>query len=140
MKFSYLGRPIINKITGKAVGLQRERTDTVVRGLLQAIPELIAASVVDIKSGRTLSAFTSTSSFDPYKTNMYNVEVIGKTYKSLANSWLSNQDLDDIIIVLDHQFHCIRTMNHGQWYCYLVVGKAETNLAIVKDIMRKHTR
>jgi hypothetical protein len=140
MRIPYLNRPTVNKITGKAIGTQRDRADGVIKAMLREIPELIAITIVEVRSGRTLSAYTSTKAFDPYKASGPNVQLVNSTFKNLMTPGLTGQALDDITVVLNNQLHCLRPMNDNQWYCYLAVGKAETNLAIVKDIMRRCTR
>ena len=140
MNIPYLDRITVNKITGKAVGLQREQTDSIIKAIRQEIPELIAVAVIDIKSGRTLSALTTTKAFDPYKATTPNVQFVKKTYENLTLPWLAGQALENITIVLDNQLHCLRPFNGGLWYCYLVVSSRDTNLAMAKDILRKCAR
>ncbi|OUJ75638.1 hypothetical protein BXP70_04385 [Hymenobacter crusticola] len=100
------------------------------------MPELLAFFVVDIKSGRMLVSYTSQANFDPYKLTAYNTKAIKELQKALNTSWLSDQQMNDLAIVLEDQFHIIRLMADKRRYCYLAVKSSDTNMAIAREIMR----
>ncbi|KAA9331651.1 hypothetical protein F0P96_15575 [Hymenobacter busanensis] len=137
MRFPFQHKPVVKKIVGDAVGMDRYKADSVIKGLLEELPELIAASVVDVKSNKTLSAYTALVSFDPYKLSTRNAELIRRTQKNLTAPWLAGQELGDMVVVLDEQLHCLRTTANGRWLCYVAVRLADTNMALVRDVMRR---
>jgi hypothetical protein len=140
MRLPFLHKPVVKKITGDALGIDRYKADTVINNLLRELPELIAAAVVDVSSGKTLAAYTTTTSFDPYKISTRNAELMRQTQKTLTSPWLVGQQLNDFIVVLDEQLHCMRTTPDGQWLCYVAVWLADTNMALVRDVMRRSTK
>ncbi|OON67989.1 hypothetical protein B0919_15085 [Hymenobacter sp. CRA2] len=127
----------MKKITGDALGIERHKADTVINSLLRELPELVAAAVVDVKSSKTLAAYTAQVSFDPYKLSIRNAELIRQTQKNLTSPWLAGQQLNDLVVILDEQLHCLRTTANGQWLCYVAVHLADTNMAMVRDVMRR---
>ncbi|GAB2969498.1 hypothetical protein GCM10027048_45440 [Hymenobacter coalescens] len=137
MRLPFLHKPVVKKITGDAFGLDRYKAETVIKNLLKELPELVAAAVVDVKSSKTMAAYTSVVSFDPYKISNRNAELVRQTQKALTAPWLSGQQLNDLIVVLDEQLHCLRTTDDGQRLCYVAVRLADTNMALVRDVMRR---
>ncbi|WP_086592806.1 hypothetical protein [Hymenobacter crusticola] len=136
MKIPFLTKPSIKKVTGEAFGTERAQLTTLVNEFLQELPELLAFFVVDIKSGRMLVSYTSQANFDPYKLTAYNTKAIKELQKALNTSWLSDQQMNDLAIVLEDQFHIIRLMADKRRYCYLAVKSSDTNMAIAREIMR----
>jgi hypothetical protein len=137
MRLPFLHKPVVKKITGDALGIERHKADTVINALLRELPELVAAAVVDVKTNKTLAAYTAQVSFDPYKISSRNAELIRQTQKQLTRPWLAGQQLNEVIVVLDEQLHCLRTTAEGQWLCYVAVRTADTNMALVRDVMRR---
>jgi len=139
MKIPFLTKPTIKKVTGEAFGTERAQLATLVDKFLQELPELIALSVVEIKSSRMLAAYTSQVNFDPYKLTTPNTKVVKELQKALTTSWLINQEINDLAIVLEDQFHIIRLMADKRRYCYLAVRISDTNMAIAREVMRTLT-
>ncbi|WP_133257022.1 hypothetical protein [Hymenobacter edaphi] len=139
MRLPFLHKTVVKKITGDALGIERYKADAVINNLLRDLPELVAAAVVDIQSKKTLAAYTTVASFDPYKISSRNAELISQTQKNLTAPWLAGQQLNDLVIVLDEQLHCLRTTPDGQRLCYVAVRLADTNMALVRDVMRRHS-
>ncbi|WP_324675785.1 hypothetical protein [Hymenobacter sp. GOD-10R] len=136
MKIPFLTKPAIKKVTGEAFGTERAQLTTLVNEFLQELPELLTFSVVDIKSARVLVAYTSQANFDPYKLATHNTKVVKEFQKALTASWLGDQQMNDLAIVLEDQFHIIRLMPDRRRYCHLAVKSSDTNMAIAREIMR----
>jgi hypothetical protein len=137
MRLPFLHKPVVKKITGDALGIDRHKADSIIKHLIQALPELVAAAVVDVKSAKTLAAYTSLASFDPYKISGRNADMMRQVQKMLAASWVAGQQLNDLLFVLDEQLHCLRTTADGQWLYYIAVRQADTNMALLRDVMRR---
>ncbi|WP_400193551.1 hypothetical protein [Hymenobacter sp. B81] len=127
----------MRRITGDAVGLDRYKADSFINNLLKELPELVAAAVVEVKTSKTMAAYTSLASFDPYKISSRNAELLRQTQKALNAPWLAGQRLNDLVVVLDEQLHCLRTTADGLRLCYVAVRLADTNMALVRDVMRR---
>ena len=136
MKIPFLSKPTIKKVTGEAFGTERAQLTTLVNKFLQELPELIALAIVEIKSGRTLAAYTSQANFDPQKITAPNTKVVRELQKALTTPWLASQQINDLAIVLEDQFHILRLMGDKRRSCYLAVKISDTNMAIALDIMR----
>ncbi|GAB2770113.1 hypothetical protein HNQ93_000433 [Hymenobacter luteus] len=137
MRLPFLHKVAVKKITGDATGPEREQAETIIRSVLGELPELIAAAVVDISSGKTLVAYTTQSSFDLYKISSRNAELIRTTHRMLLAPWLENQQLTDLVVLLEDQLHCLRTTANQRWLCYVAVRSADTNMALVREVMRR---
>lgn len=139
MRLPFLHKLYVKKITGDASGVERERAETIVSAILRELPELIGVSVVDIRTGKTLAAYTALASFDPYKVSSRNVELIRQTLRMLTAPWLADQQLTDFNVLLEDQLHCLRLTASNQWLCYLAVRTADANMALVREVMRRCT-
>ncbi|RTQ49276.1 hypothetical protein EJV47_14135 [Hymenobacter gummosus] len=137
MRLPFLHKPVVKKITGDALGIDRHKADSVIKQLIQALPELVAAAVVDIKSAKTMAAYTSLVNFDPYKISGRNAELMRQVQKITTTPWVAGQQLNDLLFVLDEQLHALRTTSDGQWLCYVAVRQADTNMALLRDALRR---
>ncbi|MBX0291124.1 hypothetical protein K3G63_11770 [Hymenobacter sp. HSC-4F20] len=139
MRLPFLHKLYVKKITGDASGAEREQAETILSAILRELPELIGVSVVDIRSGKTLAAYTAVASFDPYKVSSRNVELIRQTLRMLTAPWLAGQHLTDFNVLLDDQLHCMRLTANHQWLCYVAVRIGDANMALVREVMRRCT-
>ncbi|WP_426493129.1 hypothetical protein [Hymenobacter sp. 102] len=98
---------------------------------------MLTTAVVEVQSGKTLVAYTATADLDPYKLNSRYAGFIRQTRQFLTQPWLSNQQFTDLVFLLDDHLHCLRTTSAGHWLYYVVVRSADTNLALVREIMRR---
>ncbi|UYZ57987.1 hypothetical protein [Hymenobacter latericus] len=137
MRFPFLHKTVVKKITGDALGIDRYKADAVINALLLDLPELVAAAVVQVPANKTLAAYTSTSQFDPYKISGRNAELVRQMQRMLAAPWLAGQQLADVLVVLDEQLHCLRLAADGQWLCYAAVRSADTNMAVLREVLRR---
>ena len=94
-----------------------------------------AVTVVEIESGMTLGQW-SDGSLDPEVASAYNVEVVKAKLKAIDALGLSD-NIDDILITLDSQFHIINCTNSGSHMIYLAADKKKGNLAILRNIVKK---
>lgn len=137
MRLPFLHKVAVKKIMGDATGPERQQAEAIVRSVLGELPELIATAVVDVGSGKTLAAYTTLSSFDPYKISSRNAELIRTTHRMLSAPWLGSQQLTDLVVLLEDQLHCLRTTPGHQWLCYVAVRSADANMALVREVMRR---
>lgn len=137
MRLPFLHKPVVKKITGDALGIDRHKADSIIKHLIQALPELVATAVVDVRSAKTLAAYTSLVSFDPYKISSRNAEMMRQVQKLLAAPWMPGQQLNDLVFLFDEQMYCFRTTPDGQWLYYVAVRQADSNMALVRDVMRR---
>lgn len=97
----------------------------------------IAASVVDLESGMTLSARSNRSDFDLAVASAYNSELVKQKLKIMKALGLKTT-LEDMLLTLGDQLHLIKIFEGGTTFLYLAADRASTNLAIVRNSVNKH--
>ena len=97
----------------------------------------IAASVVDLESGMTLTAKSLRSDFDLAVASAYNSELVKQKLKIMKSLGLKTT-LEDILLTLGDQIHLIKIFPGGHTFLYLAAERASTNLAIVRNSVNKH--
>ncbi|WP_226270112.1 hypothetical protein [Hymenobacter pini] len=127
----------MKKITGDASGVERQRAEALLMTVRRELPELLVTAVVEVQSGKTMAAYTATADLDPYKLNSRYAGLIRQTRQFLTQPWLPNQHLTDLVFLLDDHLHCLRTTSGGHWLYYVVVRSVDTNMALVREVMRR---
>ena len=102
---------------------------------LKAVNGVHAVSVVEISSGMTLGAF-SDGNLDPEVASAYNVEVVKAKMQAIEALGL-DENIDDILITLSSQYHLINCTENGQHMVYLAANKEKSNLALLRNAIRK---
>ncbi|HET7436583.1 MAG TPA: hypothetical protein VFN10_17880 [Thermoanaerobaculia bacterium] len=97
----------------------------------------IAASVVDLESGMTLTAKSLRSDFDLAVASAYNSELVKQKLKIMKSLGLKTH-LEDILLTLGDQIHLIKIFPGGHTFLYLAAERANTNLAIVRNSVNKN--
>lgn len=110
----------------------------VVQGLIADLPGLIAVAVVDTGTGMTLASHSNSDQFDPDMAAAYNTQVVKQNLQAMKTVPLSNGKLEDIIITVADQYHLIELLAEGELFVYLVVNSLDTNLAIARQLVRRH--
>lgn len=139
MRIPFLTPVVVKKITGDAVGATRSSAETLIQSLLRELPELVAVAIIDTASSKMVAAYTSTPKFDPYKLTARSTDLFRGLQRMLSAPWLQGQQVTDMVLVLDEQLHCLRPMGQGRQIGYLVVRLADTNMSLVRDVLRRHT-
>jgi hypothetical protein len=101
------------------------------------IPGFIAASLVDLESGMTLGARTARTDFDLTAASAYNSEMVKQKLKIMKALNLRTT-LEDILLTLGDQIHLIKLVTPSS-FVYLAADRATTNLAIVRNVVNKHS-
>ena len=138
MRIPFLNQLVVKKITGDAVGATRSSAETLIQQLLRELPELVAVAVIDTASSKMVAAYTATAKFDPYKLTARSTDLFRGLQRMLSTPWLQGQQVNDLVVVLDEQLHCLRPMAQGRLISYLVVQLADTNMSLARDILRRH--
>ncbi|WP_245882917.1 hypothetical protein [Hymenobacter chitinivorans] len=120
-----------------AVAQQAEpKASRVIQGLVQALPGLLAAAVVQTDSGNTLAQHSATDQLNPATAAAYNAEVVRQKQKAMAALQLSGETIDDILISLSTQLHLIKLSADGRQFIYLVANARDTNLGLAREALR----
>ena len=97
----------------------------------------IAASVVDLESGMTLTTRSARSDFDLAVASAYNSELVKQKLKIVKALGLKTT-LEDILLTLGDQIHLIKIFPGGHTFLYLAADRASTNLAIVRNSVNRN--
>jgi predicted regulator of Ras-like GTPase activity (Roadblock/LC7/MglB family) len=97
----------------------------------------IAASVVDLESGMTLTARSTRADFDLAVASAYNSELVKQKIKIMKALGLKTI-LEDMLLTLGDQIHLIKMFPGGHTFLYLAADRSSTNLAIVRNSVNRH--
>lgn len=100
------------------------------------IPGYIAASLVDLESGMTLGLKSARPDFDLAAASAYNSEMVKQKMK-IMKALNIRTHLEDMLITLGDQIHVIKMINPTT-FIYLAVDRAQSNLAIARNVLAKH--
>ena len=100
-------------------------------------PGYIAASLVDLESGMTLGLKSLRQDFDLAAASAYNSEMVKQKLKIMKALNLRTH-LEDMLITLGDQIHVIRMIGTTS-FIYLCVDRSQSNLAIVRNVLGKHS-
>jgi len=138
MRIPFLQKVAVRKITSDASGAAREQATALLESLLQELPELLLATVVDLPSGRLLAAYTKQAQSDPYKITASTVATARQLARIANQPGLAGQELQDIVLVLENQLYVLRLTANQPWSCLLLVNVHDTNLALAREVLRQH--
>jgi len=100
------------------------------------IPGYMAAALVDLESGMTLGLKSVRPDFDLAAASAYNSEMVKQKLKIMRALNLKTT-LEDMLITLGDQIHVIKMVG-ATTFIYLCVDRAQSNLAIVRNVLGKH--
>ncbi len=113
-------------------------TNEVFETISAEIPGFIAASLVDIDSGMTLAVKSTRPDFDLAVASAYNSELVKQKLKIMKALNLKT-NLEDMILTLGDQIHFIKVLS-PTLFVYLAAERANSNIAIVRTVVNKHSQ
>ncbi len=105
--------------------------------ILDSIPGSLAISIAEIESGMCLASKSKDASLEPELAAAYNAEVVKQKIKAKTALGLANQEIEDILITLTGQYHVLTVMPGNTYFVYIATTR-ESNLAIIRSVMRKN--
>jgi hypothetical protein len=102
------------------------------------IPGFIGASLVDLDSGMTLAVKSVRPEFDLGVASAYNSELVKQKLKIMKALNLKTT-LEDMILTLGDQIHFIKVLS-PTLFIYLAADRATSNIAIVRNVVAKHSK
>lgn len=139
MRIPFLQRVTVKKITGDTTAPGHNQAAKLLEGLLQDLPELLLALVVDVRSGHILAAYTAQTQLNPHKISASTTNVAQQLANIATMPGFVGQQLVDHVTVLNNQLHVLRLTPDQQRGCLLVVHPHDTNLALVREVLRMRT-
>lgn len=114
--------------------------DALLRDIDDELDGFIAASVVDLATGMTLTTRTARDDFDLELASAHNSQMVRGKLRTLDALGLSST-LDDMLLTLSDQLHLIKLID-GDAFVYVAAEKNRTNLALLRTAVvlqfRKH--
>lgn len=150
MKIPFLDRLIASpptkatppKLTyADSVGVrQKAQFTSLLLGILGDLPDLLAVSVLDLKSGTLLATHHIPGKLNPAKAAGFNAEIIRQKQRALQALGLAEEEtIEDILITLNTQWHVLRLLPDNRHFVHLMVNQRDTNLGIAREVMRART-
>ncbi len=103
------------------------------------LPGFIAVAITEIKSGISYYSNTVNEDFDPELAASFNLEVV-KAKLNAINALNLNDTIEDILINLKTQIHIIDISDNNEYFIYLAVDNAKSNLGMTKSLLNKYKR
>lgn len=101
------------------------------------IPGAVAVALVDMPSGMALGKAGNEAAVDLDMAAAGNTEVVRAKLNTMKSLGITGQ-IEDIMITLDTQYHIIRPLGSDPTvFLYLVLSKAQANLALARRTMQK---
>ncbi len=107
-------------------------------GLRADLPDLLAATVIDIETGQALASHTNSAALAPAKVSHHHAEIIRQKRRAITALHLPDEAIEDIVITLSTQLHLLRISPDSRRLLCLIVGTQDTNLALARETLRQH--
>lgn len=109
-----------------------------VKNVKENIPGYIGVSVTEMSSGESLVSDSALASFDPAIASAFNVEIINAKLATMKKLGISSS-LEDIKFNLSDQIHTINISPKGDYFVYLALDRAKSNVAVTRNLMKRYT-
>ena len=111
-----------------------------IKAVFEELPDLLAVSVINLKSGELLATRHLPGKSNPAKASAYNAEVIRQKQQALqALGLAAEENIEDILITLSSQWHILRLLPGNRYFVHLMVNMRDTNLGIAREVLRAQT-
>lgn len=137
MNFPFFNRLQVKKIVVAKSDATGRQAEGMLAKLLQELPDLLLAYVVDNHSGSILASYTANAAYNPNQLSLRNTKLLRTMNDTLAaKAWLGGP-LADVSMFLEDQLHYMRPLAPEQWHCFVAVRLADANLGILKEVVRR---
>ncbi|MFM2066031.1 MAG: hypothetical protein RLZZ584_940 [Pseudomonadota bacterium] len=104
---------------------------------LRDLDGFIASALVDSTSGMMFESMT-TGSFDIEAASAANTQVVQAKLKAMKAVGLANENIEDILISLNSQYHLIRPLSiNREVFIYIAIDRRHGNLAMARMELKK---
>ncbi|TDN37662.1 hypothetical protein E4631_02025 [Hymenobacter sp. UV11] len=139
MNFPFFNRLQLKKIVVPTASESGRRAEKMLVDIVQELPELLLGYIVDTQSGSILSFYTVSNSYNPNQLSLRNTKLLRTMQEALANKAWVGGPLTDVSIILEDQIHHLRPLNELGWYCFAAARLADSNMGMVKEVVRRCT-
>lgn len=117
--------------------MAKDATQAFIENVNSNITGLIAVAIVDLDSAMAIGTHSNSPQFDPELAAAYNAEVVKSKLKAIDALNL-NQNIDDILISLEKEYHLISVTKDAKYMAYVAADKGKANLAMARAIIKKN--
>lgn len=128
--------PAANEVVVVAAGPEGINTDAALRHLLDELPDLLMAAVVDVSTGKPLASYTVDRGLRPAVVAGFNAEAVRQIQAMVAAQQMTSESVEEMLFTLHSQLHLLCLAPSGQRFVYLAVDSRDTNLGIARAVMR----
>jgi len=128
--------PAANEVVVAAAGPEGISTEQVIRHLLDELPDLLMAAVVEVATGKPLATYTVDRSLRPAIVAGFNAEAVRQMQAMVASQHLTSERVEEMLFTLHSQLHLLCLAPSGQRFVYLAVDSRDTNLGIARAVIR----
>ncbi|GAB3582246.1 hypothetical protein [Hymenobacter daeguensis] len=128
--------PMPNEVVLTTTGPEGVAIEQAIRYLLDELPDLLMAAVVDVATGKPLATYTTDRELRPVIVAGFNAEAVRQVQASLVAQHSADEQLEEMLFTLPSQLHLLHLVPGGQRFVYLAVDSRDTNLGIARAVMR----
>ena len=128
--------PVPNEVVLTTTGPEGVAIEQAIRYLLDELPDLLMAAVVDVAIGKPLATYTTDRELRPMIVAGFNAEAVRQVQASLAAQNSAAEQLEEMLFTLPSQLHLLHLVPSGQRFVYLAVDSRDTNLGIARAVIR----
>ena len=132
--------PVTNEVRLAVSGPESNNIEQTIQYLLDELPDLLMAAVVDVATGKPLASYTTDRDLRPGSVVGFDAAAVRQVQASLLVQGLTEETLEEILLTLPSQLHLLRLVPGGHTFICLAVDCLDTNLAIAREVMRGSIR
>ena len=115
----------------------RAQAETMVRRVVQELPDFMTVAVVDGTSGRILAGQWVGHSGGAVEVAVAHAALVQQTHLAIEALQVGPEELlEDVLITLRRQLHLLRVLPAQNWLLYLAVRTQDTNQALDRTVLR----
>ncbi|MFD1871003.1 hypothetical protein [Hymenobacter bucti] len=131
-----MGQRPLFKVVATA-GATTTGAENSLRYLLAELPELLMAAVIATGSGEVLASYTTQPQLWPKGAAPFWSAALQQLQASQAAQNQEAEQVEEVLLTLPSQLHLLRLAPTGQYLLCLAIARADTNLALAREIMRQ---
>ncbi len=117
----------------------KARFGLLLANLVRDLPDLVAASVIDLRAGTLLATCHAPGKLNPAKAAAYDAEAVRQAQQALATTGLAGGEvLEEMLVTLTTQWHLLRPLSGNRYVVNVLVGRRDTNLGVARAVLRAH--
>jgi hypothetical protein len=134
-RLPFVGGAATHKIVLNTTDAEGYAAEQQLQELLNDLPEMLAAALINVESGRALASYATAREQNLNKAAAHHAALVKQAWDTLRVLHLDGEHIEDILVTLGSQWHLLRLLPGGGRLLYLVVDSRDTNLALARAVM-----